>query len=96
MATDRCLQCLPSGRAADSGGHPGAQGIDVSGPGLSAEALRTAALPISFDRETEGGRSFAFAIDFRLWPISSVTGIPPARQLSGDKPPSAAIVHDGR
>src|SRR5215467_9971197 len=33
------MQCLPSGRAADSRGHPGPQGIHVSGSGLSAEAV---------------------------------------------------------
>jgi hypothetical protein len=34
--------------------------------------------------------------DFRKWPDSSVAGIHSGPQLSGDKLPSVAIVHDGR
>jgi hypothetical protein len=32
----------------------------------------------------------------RLWPKAAIIGIRPKRQLSEDKLPSAAIVHDGR
>jgi hypothetical protein len=32
----------------------------------------------------------------RYWPKAAIIGIRLARQLSGDKLPSAAIVHDGR